>query len=325
VSTAATVSICMPTYNYGRYIRTALESIRSQLVDGVEVVVLDGGSTDGTQAIVEAFAAAWPAVRYFRQASRGGIDADMARSVELASGEYCWLLSADDALQPGALGSLLAALRGGNDIVLCNRTWCDAELKPVSHQAWLAAGEQDRVVDLSRREQLLRYIGDARSLGALFSFMSCIGFRRAAWSAVAVRSSVACYAHVARLFAMGADGARLRYVAAPLVLCRGGIDSFRAGGIASRLLIDLRGYRQLAQAIFPRDEALRKAFLAVMRREHPLRQWVRARLESGDAVQWGEVERELAGYGYTPLELRLIGSLGGGLSAVRSFVKGRPK
>ena len=313
----------MPTFNYGRYIGAAIESIRAQRHEGVEVVVLDGGSTDDTQAIVERLAAEWPALRYFRQASRGGIDADMARSVELASGEYCWLLSADDALQPGALPRLLDELRSGHDIVLCNRVWCDPELKPIRGQAWLDDGGRDRVVDLARSEDLLRYFEAAQSLGALFSFMSCIGFRRKAWADVTARSSVACYAHVARLFAMGANGARLRYVAAPLVLCRGGIDSFRAGGIASRLLIDLRGYQELARTIFPADAALRQAFLAVMKREHPLRQWVRARVENADAAQWREVERELGAYGFTPLELRLIGALGGGLAAVSALVRGR--
>jgi abequosyltransferase len=310
------LSVCMPTYNYGRYIRTAIESVRRQAPAGVEVVVLDGGSTDDTSQIVQAIAAAWPALRYIRQETRGGIDADLARSVELATGEYCWLLSADDALQDGAVHRILAEFGSGNDMLLCNRVWCDAELEPLHPQSWLADGSRDRTVDLSSAAELLAYLQAAKSLGALFSFMTSIGFRREAW-ARAHAPAVPCYAHAARLFAMGRSGARFKYLAAPLVLCRGGTDSFRAGGLANRLLIDLRGYRQLADILFPGDEASRRAFLAVMRREHPLRQWIGARAKTPERDLWREVERELAAYGFSRMELWLADALGTGLGAVR--------
>lgn len=307
----------MPTFNYGRYIRRAIDSVRDQGVGGVEVVVLDGGSTDDTRHVVEEAAAEWPAVRYVRQGARGGIDADLARSVELATGEFCWLLSADDALEPGALSALLAEFDRGNDILLCNRTWCDGELRPLYPQSWLAGGG-DRTVDLSNAAEVLEYLRAAQSLGGLFSFMSCIGFKRSAWLRAAA-PAVPCYTHVGRLFAMGRGGARFRYLAAPLVLCRGGTDSFRAGGLARRLLLDLRGYLQLADALFPGDPGSRSAFLAVMRREHPLRQWIWARLETPDGETWNEVEGELAKCGFSWLERGLSDFLGTGLRVLRKL------
>src|SRR4051812_26575990 len=118
------LSFCMPTYNYGRYIGKAIDSVRYQCGDDAELVILDGGSTDNTESIARAAAASWAGVRYVRQAVRGGIDADLARSVELAAGEYCWLLSADDALAEGAVRRILREFDEGNDIVLCNRVWC---------------------------------------------------------------------------------------------------------------------------------------------------------------------------------------------------------
>lgn len=318
------LSICVPTYNYGQYIRTALDSVRSQAREGLEVVVLDGGSTDDTRAVIENVALTWPALRYVRQGSPGGIDADLARAVELANGEFCWLLSADDALQVDALPRMLAAFDEGNDIVLCNRVWCDMELKAVYSRPWLNDGAGDRMVDFSRQTDLLSYLHAARSLGALFSFMSCIGFRRAPWMrAAAGTPNVACYSHVARLFTMALGGARLKYIAAPLVLCRGGTDSFRAGGIANRLLIDLRGYLQLAHALFPENDVLRNAFLRVMRREHPLRGWVGARWRTADRGVWREVERNLREYGFSGLELSLIDTLGTVLRLLRSSVPGK--
>jgi len=299
------LSFCMPTYNYGAYIATALESVRSQADARVEVLVLDGGSTDETPDIVRSMAGRWAGLRYVRQDQRGGIDADMARSIELARGEYCWLLSADDALQPGAVARMLQEFEAGYDILLCNRVWCDRELSPLGAHAWLKQAG-DRAFDFADRAQALGFLHAAQSLGALFSFMSCIGFKRATWMHTAAPAAVPNYTHVGRLFRMAREGARMRYIAAPLVLCRGGTDSFRAGGFAGRLLIDLRGYRQLAEALFPDDRGAKAAFLAVMRREHPLRRWFNARLQTPARAQWAEVEGELRRYGFGRAELCML-------------------
>lgn len=313
------LSFCMPTYNYGRYIRTALESVRVQDEGGIEVVVLDSGSTDETQQIVEAMAVSWPALRYVRRDARGGIDRDLASSVELARGDYCWLLSADDALQKGALRRITAELDSGCDILLCNRVWCDKDLRPLKPESWLSDGGADRVVDFANAKETGSYLADARSLGALFSFMSCIGFRREAWvRAQAATSFVGTnYAHVQRLFAVARQGARLKYLAEPLVLCRGGIDSFREGGLAERLLIDLRGFLKLADELLGDNPALRLAFLAVLRREHPWRRWVRVRAEARDPAQWREVSEMLRAVGYSRGAIAAAAIAGAGLGLLR--------
>lgn len=306
------LSFCMPTHNYGAYIGAAIESVLGQIEPGVEIVVLDSGSSDSTREIVEGHAARQDCVRYFYQEKPGGIDRDMARSVALAAGEHCWLLSADDALAPGALHRILEEFERGHDILLANRIWCDTSLRPVRPEAWLAGANRDRVVNFARVDESLAYLEDARSLGALFSFMSCIGFRREAWMRARVDASLigTNYMHVQRLFSMGRDGARLKYIAAPLVLCRGGSDSFREAGLASRLLMDLKGFLELARSIFPDSEALQAAFRAVVKREHPWPRWVRARSETRDPAPWKEIERLLVVYGFNSAQLFLINALG---------------
>ncbi len=308
----ACLTVCIPTYNYGAFISAAIGSVLDQIEPDVEIVVLDGGSTDDTREVVARLATEQPVVKYFRQETRGGIDRDLARSVELASGEYCWLLSADDALAPGALRRILDEFEHGRDILLANRIWCDANLKPVRPEAWLAGASEDRTVDFAQENDVRTYLESARSLGALFSFMSSIGFRREAWMRARVDAPLigTNYAHVQRLFGMGRDGARLKYIAAPLVLCRGGSDSFREAGLASRLLIDLKGFLELARSIFPDSEALQAAFRAVVKREHPWPRWVRVRSETRDPVPWKEIERLLIVYGFNSAQLFLINALG---------------
>lgn len=306
------LSVCMPTRNYGAYIGAAIESVLNQIELGVEIVVLDSGSNDNTREIVEGYAARQACVRYFFQQEPGGIDRDMARSVELAAGEHCWLLSADDALAPGALKRILHEFDAGNDLLLANRWWCDARLTPQRRESWLSDEGQDRVVDFSDSGQVLAYLTAARSVGALFSFMSCIGFRREPWLRAAADAALigTHYAHIQRLFAVARSGVKLDYIAAPLVLCRGGSDSFRAGGLAGRLLIDLRGFLAVGRSVFPDSTALQQAFFAVLKREHALRRWARAYSEKPDRELWQDIERLLAVFGYSSLERRLIRGAG---------------
>src|SRR2546422_10201090 len=95
------LSICMPTYNFGRFIGDALESILRQAADDVEIVVLDGASTDNTSEGVRSFQARFPRLHYHRRDRRGGSDRGKATGGELADGGYCWVLSQDDTLDGG--------------------------------------------------------------------------------------------------------------------------------------------------------------------------------------------------------------------------------
>ena len=104
----------------------------SQATDEVEIVVLDGGSTDNTAEVVEGFRSAFPRLRYYRQDFKGGIDRDMAKSVELARGEYCWLFSSDDVMAEGALDRILRKIRSRMDLYLCGFTKCTIDMKPVA-------------------------------------------------------------------------------------------------------------------------------------------------------------------------------------------------
>jgi len=124
------LSICIPTYNFGRFIGETLESVVRQATEEVEIIVLDGGSTDNTTEVVERFQGTFPRLRYFRQDFKGGIDRDMAKSVELARGEYVWLFSADDWMAEGALKRVLDETRLGLDLYLCGFTLCDFDMHP---------------------------------------------------------------------------------------------------------------------------------------------------------------------------------------------------
>lgn len=111
------LSICIPTLNRGDYIDETLTSIVSQLEDEVEIVIVDGGSTDNTEQVVNSYKEKYPNIRYIKkdsskkEPSNEGFDRDCNLAVELAYGEYCWLMTDDDLLMQGAIKKVLLEAR----------------------------------------------------------------------------------------------------------------------------------------------------------------------------------------------------------------------
>jgi glycosyltransferase involved in cell wall biosynthesis len=107
------VSIIIPTYNYGRFISKAIDSVLSQTGVSCEVIVVDDGSTDDTPSVLASYD---DKLRAFRQTHHG---APAARNLGLqkARGKYVLFLDADDWLLPGALSSRHNYLESQSD---CN-------------------------------------------------------------------------------------------------------------------------------------------------------------------------------------------------------------
>lgn len=100
------VSVIIPVFNGARYIGEALDSVLAQTYDAMEVLVIDDGSTDETQTVVQRFGAR---VGYYAQPNRGS-GAARNRGVELAHGEFLAFLDADDLWLPDKLERQLAVL-----------------------------------------------------------------------------------------------------------------------------------------------------------------------------------------------------------------------
>ncbi len=300
------LSVCIPTYNFGGFIGETLKSVVDQAGDDVEIIVVDGASTDNTAEVVREYQKRCPRIAYHLLDKKGGIDKDMAKAVELAQGDYCWLLSSDDALKSGAIDRILRETAAGYDVYLCNRTECDINLNPVYNRLWFSRNMDDTVFTLSEKSGLLDYFNKAISIGALFSYMSSIIVLRKKWNETGHdnRFTGTNYAHAFRLFTMLFNGGQLKYIKDPLVLCRGEHDSFLQKGTAKRYLLDLEGYQFLGSRLFHDDETLR-AFNAVIRREFKWYVFAAVRSEAGDD-DWREIERKLRSFGYSQTSLRIV-------------------
>ncbi len=101
------VSVIVPTYNRARWLPEAVTSVLRQTHAPLEVLIVDDGSTDDTEAVCASFAAP---VRYIRQAN-AGVSAARNHGVREARGEWIAFLDSDDVWLPAKLEIQLAALR----------------------------------------------------------------------------------------------------------------------------------------------------------------------------------------------------------------------
>ena len=112
-------SIIIPVYNVEEYLGQCLDSIAHQDYSDYEVVIVDDGSTDGSAAIYERFAAeADVPVRIVKQENRGLLLARRA-GIKAANGDYYWHVDGDDGLAPHAMCSVSGIIDELNpDVVL---------------------------------------------------------------------------------------------------------------------------------------------------------------------------------------------------------------
>jgi abequosyltransferase len=215
------ISICISTRNRGAFIGETLESIVSQATDQVEIVVLDGASTDNTQEVVEAYVECFPGLRYFRKETNMGIDRDFANAVDLARGEYCWLFTDDDILKPGALRVVLDSLKDDYALMIVNSEVRNADLSRLL-QARRLELEANRIYKSNENHLLLA------DTGAYLSFIGGIIIKRQVWSVREKERYFGSYfIHVGVIFQQPLPGDTL-VIAEPLVAIRYGNASWLA-------------------------------------------------------------------------------------------------
>lgn len=156
-SEAPKISVVVPVYNMDEYVGAAVESVLNGNFEQFEVIVVDDGSTDGTQGVVASFVD--PArsryddrVRYVRQPNRGKAAA-LNRGFSIADGQFVTILDADDTLPPDSLSVRYrrceeegedVAVIGGFEVFDDEKTygirhppkWTPAELRRAFYLQW---------------------------------------------------------------------------------------------------------------------------------------------------------------------------------------------
>jgi glycosyltransferase involved in cell wall biosynthesis len=171
------LSICIATLNRAAFIGATLDSILGQLMPGIEIIIVDGASTDATEAVLRTYAARFPQVRYVREAVNSGVDRDYDKAVGYAQGDYCWLMTDDDLLASSAVRRVMDRIRAESpDLLVVDAEVRDAGLGRVLGRR-LAHVVEDRSY---RKGQAAEFFRDAASH---LSFIGCVIIRRVVWLA----------------------------------------------------------------------------------------------------------------------------------------------
>ena len=267
------LSICIPTFNFGKFIGQTLDSIIAGLTPELEVVILDGGSTDDTSAVVASKMVDHGQIRLHLQGFRGGIDRDIAKVVSLAQGDYCWLFSADDIMKPDSIGKVLDAIRSNCDIYLCEHTLCTFDMTPIEEYSIFNTINTPTLFELGKADDRRKYFGDARTSEAFFSFLSGPIFRRELWDrSQGIPDSFyeTCWALAGRLLSLVPAGLDVQYLGENLLYKRGDNDSFLEHGLVNRLRISVDGFSHIAETIFGKHSEETYHIRRVIRNERSL-------------------------------------------------------
>lgn len=217
------LSVCIATYNRGKFIGDTLDSILIQMEPSVEIVVVDGASPDNTPEVMAQYLLRYPDIRYYRETQNSGVDADFDKAVGYASGEYCWLMTDDDLLKPGAILKVLSALDGEDDLIVVNSEVRNADLSIVFEKKRLAI-DVDRVYCAADKESFFAETAD------YLSFIGCVVIRRSCWLArERVRYYGSLFIHVGVIFQSPAI-TNVRAIAEPLIEIRYGNAMWTARG-----------------------------------------------------------------------------------------------
>jgi len=117
----AAVSIIIPTYNYGKYIEKAIDSVLSQTYKDYEIIVVDDGSEDATSAILKS---RFPGKIQYIYQEHQGVSAARNLGINRANGKYILFLDADDYLLPDALASRVSFLEMQPSCGWVYGPWC---------------------------------------------------------------------------------------------------------------------------------------------------------------------------------------------------------
>lgn len=209
------LSICIATFNRAPFISETLDSVIGQLEPGVELVIVDGASPDNTPDVIAEYVVRHPEVRYYREHVNSGIDRDYDKAVGYARGEYCWLMTDDDLLRPGAVQRVLAAIDEKKDLIIVNAEIKNSDLSRTLHERRLMYFS-DRDFDA---ESLDEFFAETASY---ISFIGCVVIKRATWLS---RDRASYYGtlfvHVGVIFQQPAIG-NIRVIADPFIVIRYG-------------------------------------------------------------------------------------------------------
>jgi glycosyltransferase involved in cell wall biosynthesis len=138
------ISVCIPTYNGGLYLRDCLASVAGQTFRNYEAIVVDDNSSDDTLKIADEYAQADSRFRVNRNERRLGLVGNWNRCVQLARGSWIKFLFQDDLLLPRCLETMIGEAASKNMLFVgCRREFLFGPGTPSETRQYYAANADE--------------------------------------------------------------------------------------------------------------------------------------------------------------------------------------
>lgn len=123
------VSVIIPVYNVEEYLRETLDSVVNQTLDNFELIIVNDGSTDGSQAIIDEYEKKYDIIKKIYQKNRGP-GAARNSGIDMAVGEYIIFVDSDDIIPKDSLRQrYIQAKESDSDLSICATCMYDGENK----------------------------------------------------------------------------------------------------------------------------------------------------------------------------------------------------
>ena len=114
------LSIIIPVYNTEKYLYKCLSSCITRNLDDVEIIIVNDGSLDNSQNIIDDFCAKYTNIRCITQKNQG-LSIARNNGLDIAKGDYIWFIDSDDWIEQNAIDYVLSSIEGYPDVVSITR------------------------------------------------------------------------------------------------------------------------------------------------------------------------------------------------------------
>lgn len=127
------ISVIIPCYNQGAYLKEAVESVLAQTYEDFEIIIVNDGSTDNTKALAHSWMKQDPRI-YFIEQTNQGLASARNNGIKISRGEFILPLDADDKISPNYLGLAVSEFNADSKLSI---VYGRAELFGELQEDWL--------------------------------------------------------------------------------------------------------------------------------------------------------------------------------------------
>lgn len=113
------LSIIVPVYNVEKYLSECIQSIILAYREGIEIILIDDGSTDNSGEICDKYSEEYQYITV-KHRNNGGLSAARNTGIKLAKGKYIWFVDSDDYIENDSIEIILKKIIEDKDIIICN-------------------------------------------------------------------------------------------------------------------------------------------------------------------------------------------------------------